>query len=180
MKLKLPAYGAALRAARREGRHPLCVHVIFGHDWKAQTFCQPLTRLLAQGEAHPVLAVKPEDFERGRFDWSVVAGLNVAVFNQNPSEFGVWVPSQKDPQFGVWKHTKDDGDYFKLWWLVGELGQFAAEIEVHANGMVETADAYALSMKWPSWPGWWPEATETQNAKRRQVWFRYASSRVGA
>jgi hypothetical protein len=34
-KLRLPAYGKALLAARRQGQHPRVVHVIYGEDeWR--------------------------------------------------------------------------------------------------------------------------------------------------
>lgn len=154
MKLKLPAYGAPLRAARRAGEHPLCVHVIFGDRWREPVQCSVWARTLVQG-AHPVLAVRPSEYAAGTLDWSVVTGLRVAVFDQNALAADVGGP---------------------LFVLLGELGRFAADIEVHSAiwSTSVQADELALMHKRDAWPAWWTEEVEKINEKRRANWFAAA------
>jgi len=67
--MRQPAYGAKLLAARRAGRVPLTVHVIYAEDphlnYRCNLFC---------GGDHPELKLKPAEFEPGRFDWHALTG----------------------------------------------------------------------------------------------------------
>lgn len=158
MKRKLPAYGAALRAARREGRHPPCVHLVFGRDWRAELNCDSLAATIFKGE-HPRTCVLPHEFQPGLYDWSIVTGLQVSVFDQECLQM----------------ETSS-----VLYPLLGELGAYAADIYVHSPGMAKvSADMLAMANKWGvDWPAWWPAEIEEKNAKRRSTWWSAATSAV--
>ncbi len=65
---KLPAYGARLLKARRSGKHPLTVHVVFGHDWRSVN--------------DPKICINPDEFLPGVFDWRCIAGVRALVMDQ--------------------------------------------------------------------------------------------------
>jgi hypothetical protein len=71
--MRQPAYGAKLLAARRAGRTPLTVHVVYAEDpyltYRCNLFCND----------HPELKLKPAEFEPGRFDWRALTGCLVEI-----------------------------------------------------------------------------------------------------
>lgn len=173
---KLPAFGAALRDRRRCGDHPPCVHLIYGYKWRAAPSCGAWAHVI--DGAHPELALKPDDYAPGLYDFGIVAGVQVCVFDQMHESF-----YHDDPVFGPQRPER-----FRFWWLIGELAAVAADVEIHqAPGpldMVTTWSAFELA-KWrrrhyldsgvsvnDGWPSWWSAQTEEANAKRREKWCR--------
>lgn len=173
---KLPAFGAALRDRRRRGDHPPCVHLIYGYKWRAAPSCGVYAAIIPG--AHPELALKPEDYAPGVYDFGVVAGLQVCVFDQVGE-----AAYHEDPLFGPAR-----AQFIRFWQLVGELAAVAADVEIHkAPGLLDvvaTWSAFELAA-WrrrhyldagvavnDGWPSWWSAQTEEANAKRRQKWCR--------
>jgi hypothetical protein len=68
-RLKLPAYGKRLLEERRAGNHPLEVTLVYGDKW--WDFEQPK------------LCIKPDEFEPGKYDFSVCAGIHVIVIDND-------------------------------------------------------------------------------------------------
>jgi hypothetical protein len=172
IRKKLPAFGAALRDRRRRGEHPLCVHLIYGHKWRAAPKC-------AWGSVirgvHPELALKPEDFAAELFDFSAVMGLQVCVFDQMGE--AAWY---EDPCFGpVRPH------FTRFYHLLGELASVAADIEIYSPAFGRerwrACELAAMGRRRQlagdaemnhGWPSWWSAETEQNNAKRRDRWCR--------
>lgn len=168
-RLKLPAYGAALRELRRTGTHPLCVHLIFGFHWRAPCVC--FWQNVVKG-AHPLLALKPSDYAPGLYDFSIVTALQVCVFDQEGAA---------DPLDDV-----DRGPQ-RPWWcgafyrLLGELAAFAADVEVYSPRVFGSERRSAYELAWEAsrrvsprgWPCWWSHSIEVANAKRRDTWARH-------
>ena len=174
-RLKLPAYGKALLARRRAGEHPLCVHLIIGNDWRAPCVCT----WCALGDMHPLLAIKPEDCQPGRFAWGLTAGLNVVLFDQQ----GLALDFKQRSIFSK------PYDYGPLYAVIGEIARHAADIEISAPGWRTTESAYLLAWSGRDyrftndvehnhgWPCWWSAETEVINAQRRQTWLRAVDER---
>lgn len=170
-RLKLPAYGRALLEQRRAGEHPLCVHVIVGDDWRAVLDCT----WLGFGCAHPVLALRPEDCAPERFDWHLVAGLNVVVFDQ-AGLMAVYQPADAS-------HARPWG-HGPIYAVIGEIARYAADVEIRSG--TELANAHFLAQlardvrfkndpeQNHGWPAWWSAETEALNAQRRQTWCKAA------
>lgn len=172
MKKKLPAFGGALVERRRRGDHPLCVHLIYGYKWREPHACFWGERSIP-GE-HPLLALKPLDYQRGLYDWRIVTGVYVAVFDQGHEPF-------------------DDLDHGppRPWWcyplysLLGELAQHAAEVEVYRNDDRFAVGDLASSARFNArthghrnspelnhgWPHWWSASIAENNAERVITWF---------
>lgn len=155
--MKLPAYGRALIDARREGRHPACVVVIFGYDWTPK------------GTA-PRLAVKPSACLG--LDWSCVAGLSVQVDDRTRDD--------EDP-FDEHGNRKL---YFLLGEIARRCAWLT--FEATENLAHEPAHSFAyLHRRWDTahrrwiWPAWWSEEINAQNAANREQWHREAIEWLG-
>lgn len=164
---QFPPYGAALMDRRRRGDHPLCVHLIYGYKWRAEVECwwAPIVAGM-----HPVLAVKPSEYEPGRYDWSLVTGLQVCVFDQDGAA-SPWVDLNDGPP-PQWWHAR-------LYALIGELAQFAADVEIYsplafgkerwsAHELARQATAKNRGQR----PHWWSAETQQNNAERIRTWTR--------
>lgn len=135
----LPPYGRPLLQARRQGVHPRVVGVVFGDDWR--------------GAQRPFLAVSPARFVPGRYDWRVVAGVNVVLFDRAGAVAG------GDCQ----------DDFFAL---IGELVDADAYVELRypQGGQWVTLDpglwAYDHRINDPQrrWPVWWSDAREARHS----------------
>ena len=157
--LKLPAYGKPLLACRRAGDHPLSVALIFGHQWRAEV-----------GEM-PILAIHPEDYAPGVFDFHVVAGLRVEVHDQE-----MWAAERNEnvlpPTFGVFYD------------LLTELARFAAPLAVvwpaksgwdsiEAGELAREARWFDRAAHQLQWPRWWSEALHADYQLRWTEWMTY-------
>lgn len=142
--MKLPAYGRALVDARRAGNHPERVAFVFGDDWRAP---------------QPRLALRPDDYERGKYDLRPVAGVPVDL-HQRSEEHGKFLE------------------------LAGELARWAAEVRLHVPyplfiGQREAQPTIVdvRELAWCSreladgrsrWPAWWSEEIDRQYVQRRE------------
>jgi hypothetical protein len=161
---KLPAYGKQLLLARRAGQHPLVVHLVFGNRWRQAGACT----WPGCGPEHPLLALTPQDYAPGLFNFSVLTGLQVALFDQDAH--------------GA---TKDG----PLHLLMGEVAQWSAEVEVISPAFERVEAAHILAYqardyrhfedaeKNHGWPCWWSAEIESVNGKRRQTWSAAAAER---
>ena len=157
--LKLPAYGKRLLLARRAGDHPLEVALIFGHDWRADV-----------GDV-PILAINPEDYAPGAYDFHCVAGVRVAVHDQEMAA-AVCDEVATPPSFGA---------FFDL---LGELARIAAPVAVfwppRSTWKAREASSLAFEARWPDreaqrmqWPRWWSDALEADYQRRWEQWMAY-------
>jgi hypothetical protein len=168
-KKKVPAYGAALRERRRGGEHPLCVHLIYGFTWNKP--CECWYTIILPGE-HPRLALKPEDYAPGLYDFSVVAGVQVCVFDQDSR-----AQRYESPDYGPARPR-----HFYLYALLGELAWFAADVELHSPALDMATSAFRLARQQhrrgrelnDGWPFWWSTELEEKNGRQRETWCRAA------
>ena len=154
---KLPAYGKALQLARRAGDHPLVVHLIYGDKW----FEEPLCGWNCAGAAHPKLALRPAEYEAALYDFRLVTGLQVALFDQ--------AEASADPQNKVFD-------------LIGEIARWSADVCLHLSDDFSIS-AHVLAQirrryvdmndasKNHGWPRWWSADTERANEQRRNTWL---------
>lgn len=159
---RLPAYGAKLRDLTRSGVLPLCVHVLYGFDWKARPQC--CWDVAIEGP-HPLLAIRPPEFVPGTLDFSVVTGLKVCVFDRD-GRSGDFL------ERNVERFTTEAKAVYSL---LGELAAYAAEVEVYSPlSAVARWSAHELAARQarPEWPFWWSAELEVINAKRRNTWQR--------
>lgn len=148
-----PAYANRLIEARKAGQHPASAVVVFGHQWR--------------GYAEPILAIKPEEYEPGMFDFRAIAGLPVDVVDQ----------------VGEWRLFDD---WPALYWLAAEVAEWAAEVQVHSvaweeNSVYGRIDMEILAQacrleRWavseaPHWPSWWPEKLNEDYGRRNQQYW---------
>lgn len=162
---KLPAYGKQLLNARRAGDHPLCVHLIFGRDWKAATRCA----WAHLPGAHPLLCVHPVDYAPGMYDFRAVTAVMVALFDQ-------------DALAGECPWRGDQADFGRLYDLAGELARYAAGVDIHSL-WERPRDAREIAHAWRAhaernnpeknhgWPRWWSEDIERDHTRRRFAWL---------
>lgn len=170
IRKKLPAYGAALLTARRTGEHPRCVHLIYGNNWRAELSCS----WRAMPGEHPMVALKPEDYTPGAYDFAVLTGVHVAVFDQIGAAGQYREPDRANPSGSEW------GLFYML---LGEVAQFAAQVEFQSPALkgVTKADVLAFCMRASSrradaalnhgWPEWWSQDIEEKNERRRHLWL---------
>ena len=157
--LKLPAYGKQLLLRRRTGEHPLEVALILGRDWRADV-----------GEI-PILAINPEDYAPGKFDFHVVAGLRVVVHDQDmhAEECDDYV---RPPAFGVFYD------------LLTELARSAAGVYIRWPEKLgwEEQEVRWLARQWQrwdraasrmQWPRWWSDELNADYLRRWSDWMRY-------
>lgn len=144
--MKLPAFGKSLLEARAQGAHPRLVQVIFGEDWRP-----------ARHDA-PLLAMKPEGYAPGLYDWRLLAGLEVEVYVRAPEP-----ENWNDCAFCL---------------MAGEIADWATSIELFfPDGIWEEIAAFAWAVKLTnndrSWPRWWsPARAEAYDRRWKQAFER--------
>ena len=154
-RLKLPAYGKRLLDARRKGLHPLDVCLVYGGKW------------FEVDEVHRV-AITPEDYAPGKFDFHMLAGLRVTIYDQLA---GGWEIDDKvaPPKYG------------KFFDLVREVAAAGAVVMVRWPKGTEPRTQLLLDIvepcKWFDraagafvWPGWWSDALQAQQIAAAKAW----------
>lgn len=165
-RLKLPPYGKPLLMARRQGRGVSSIHLVYGERLDVDGRCDEACPGQHAG-GHPRIVVKPSEFRPFVYDWTLVTGCHVAVFDDRP-----------DLIAGARSFYE----------LLGELGRFAGPVHVYRSEPVReigggvwvfesrfqwdaaglAADSFRESGRWPMW---WPKETEALNAPRRRTWW---------
>lgn len=154
----LPPYGRALLDARRQGRHPATVHVLYGEKPGKLPW--------------PRLVVFPQRFSPGRFDWRVVAGVRVVLVD------GIEAFYDMD-----W----DADRYSDLFTLIGELVDARAYVQLRhvRDGAWVTVDADALAFGFRAprarrmqWPGWWSDARDAMQRSAYDLWLADRSAAI--
>lgn len=153
MTATLPAYGKALLAARRAGRHPAGIRVFWGRDWRDST---PWLESPPQSLAfawRPRLAVDPEKYAPDTLDLRLLAGCEVVIYDRET------LP----------RRVLDNAE--ALAWFVGEAARWALRVDILTGPHFQTAEAWAYSeRRWDAgrramvWPAWWPEAVHERRA----------------
>lgn len=107
---RFPAYGKRLYERRLQGDHPWGIDFIYGEDW---------VRVDAATSIFDLLAIKPQDYRPGLFDFRVVAGLAVHLIDRSSIE--------------CWFADEDDEGFDKFWHLIGELGRWSGRLSVSSS-----------------------------------------------
>jgi len=141
---RAPAFAKQLLAQRREGRHPLVVHLEYSEHWFRRDRCNFFC------EEHPFVSVKPSEFEPGRFDWHVLTGVCVELFDPGGELDGGTPAAPQSPE--------------RLRQLVLEVGRLAGPIWIYGPHR-----SFPLA---PQWLPWWTPELEAINGKRREAWGR--------
>ncbi|HKQ24115.1 MAG TPA: hypothetical protein VJT81_06700 [Burkholderiales bacterium] len=148
--MKLPAFGKSLLAARQKDRHPEAIQVIYGEDWTPAR------------EDVPLLAVKPEQFAPGIYDWRGVAGVPVEVHlrARPPSDWG---------RAGVC-------------FLSAEIAEWSPFVEVYGNdGSCQDIRVLAFACRVAQrWPVWWSESLDFDYGRRQETYFTELTRPVAA
>lgn len=155
-QLKLPAYGKALLAARRAGRHPAVVVVVYGQDWSVPGVWARL-------------AVKPG--AALGLDWRCVAGVGVQVLDRSTA-----AEDDYDAQ-------GNREVFFLLGEIARYAACVAVEtpepLFAHQQGR---GQAQAQVLAWcartvkpgshrMAWPAWWSEDIDKINERNRRQWL---------
>lgn len=152
-RLKLPAYGKQLVAARRGGALVPVVRVHFGDDW---------------AEPHqdvPLLIVRPRDYAPGTLDWSSVVGSMVDILDYSMPE---------DWQAPVYFLAGEIARFAAVWIVRGDDRMTADCAAFWARQVIfRTTGA-------PAWPAWWSDEIEAGHAERQSTWFARGLKRAGA
>lgn len=161
---RLPAYGKQLLERRRAGDHPLEVALIYGQDWWQNVHDLPR------------LAIAPEEYEPGRFDFRMVAGLKVTLIDQVAGGL-INMRLRAPNRFGIFYE------------LVRELAEADAYVEVIWPAWCDRLPAAAMHLAWFGratmaralgqycWPDWWSEALDRKQSKRFIAWCQDSVTR---
>lgn len=149
-----PAYANRLIALRDAGRHPARVAVVYGNNWR--------------GYDVPILAIRPEEYQPGLFDFRSVTGLPVEVVDQ----VGEWPEVDGSPV---------------LFWLAAEVAEWACEVVVHSvawpdGGVYGFAQMDSLAFgckRGPEWPVWWSDKKMEEYGKRNRLHYAEKLAAVG-
>lgn len=156
-RLKLPPYGRQLLERRRAGDHPLEVALIYGHDWRADV------------GGVPRVALNPEDYVPGKYDFGFLAGLRVTIHDQdlNADECN---PTTTPPTYG------------KFYDLIAEVAKFVACLDLRwparSGWPPREAAEFARCCRWHDhaagrmqWPRWWSDALAAEYTRRWPAWL---------
>jgi hypothetical protein len=174
--VKLPAYGRALMNRRYAGWHPLYVRVIYGEDWE-------LIRDDWFTDIHAYVAVRPSDYQPGRFDWRCAAGSAVTVFDQAKAAGEIGLDNGAEEGWG------------KFYYLLRELSQMCGPLEfltaARIYGEADRRPIYYVPApifafecrtrpRGPSRPWWWPESMDLMHAEKIHAWGHAVKQRAPA
>jgi hypothetical protein len=148
--MKLPAFGKSLLQARFQGGHPELIQVIYGDLW-----------VPARDDA-PLLAVKPQEFAPGIYDWRCVAGVAVE-FHHRAQEPEDWARAA-------------------VGFVASELAEWSPCVElVFADGLHYDVAVLAFACRSArKWPTWWSERLEFDYGRRKEAYFTERLRRVAA
>jgi hypothetical protein len=134
--MKLPAHGRALLDARRAGKHPSHVEVIFG----------PARPPMRAAAGVPVLGVIPE-WRPQDLNWLPVAGCIVVLHDDS-------LPASAPVPDDLWD--------LDIWSVGGAIADRAAAVVVrtHFGSIVTMHGAARLARLAGGWPHWWSEVRE--------------------
>lgn len=146
LRKKLPAFGRVLLQARRQGQHPQEVTVVYGEHWR--------------GVPVPKVCVTPLDYQPGKFDWRVIAGVKVILIDlgKGLSDFNI-----EANQFGF------------FYSLIAELVAMDAYVVVRyperGQWAEQEADSLAFVCRWArKWPSWW---SDDLDRRQKAAFFGY-------
>ena len=139
--MKLPAFGKPLLASRQQDQHPEVIQVIYGEDWTPAR------------EDAPLLAVKPDQFAPGIYDWRCVAGVPVELHHRAAMPLD-WARA------GVCL-------------LAAELAVWSPVVNIHfSDGRRDHVSLLARACRVSGrWPVWWSEALEFDYGRRQETYF---------
>lgn len=152
-KKKLPAYARALLEARRRGEHPEVVNLCYGDRWRAVSA--------------PSIAIDPKEYEPGKYDFHVLAGLKVVVVDQLAGGFEI-DETVSPPVFGKFFDLLREVAAFDTWIVI----EWPQNIEPRHQDACDVAwtwrrrDPAAGKVVWPAW--WSEEINEMQFRRARQ------------
>lgn len=155
--MRLPAFGKAFLEERRSGRHPATVGIVYAPSWSG-----------VDTSPHPRLALKPEEYAPRRFDWGLVAGLWVIVYDWAGGAFECEPEANR---FGVFYD------------LVAELAATPAFVELRwpaQTWVSRHADLLAWEQRRAvkgrfEWPRWWSEQQQRTQEARFAAWVQWRS-----
>lgn len=125
----------------------------------------------------PKICLKPEEYEPGKYDFHMLAGLHVTVVDQlaQSAEVNEFV---LPPTFG------------KFYDLLAEIAAADAWVTVEYPAPIEprtrNLEDLALDAKWWSrelrayqWPRWWNDELEAKHARRWSAWHMWRAYDLG-
>ena len=176
-RLRLPPFGKQLLMDRRQGKAVRSIHLMYSERLDGDGRCDEACPGQHAG-GHPRLVVKPSEFRPFVYDWTLVTGCHVAVFDDRP-----------DLIAGA-------REFYEL---LGELGRFAGPVQVYRaepdrpvtrphRTQLMPVEQEVCAWRWQfcwdtgvtvsefvragaQWPSWWPPETEALNAPRRRRWW---------
>jgi len=154
-RLKLPAYGKRLLIQRRAGIHPLDVALVYGDRW--------------WDAPDPRVAIDPKDYEVGKFDFHVLAGLRVTIHDQLGASFDA-DPVLRPPSYG------------KFYDLLHEVAAANAYVVIRWPKNVDPRETellqQAFGCRWWSrelrstqWPRWWNDDLNERQLDAAVAWL---------
>lgn len=154
--VKLPAYGKQLLAARRSGKHPAVVVVVYGQDWSVPGVWARL-------------AVKPK--AALGLDWHCVAGVGVQVLDRSTAAEDDYDAQGNRELFFLLGEIARHAACITV--------QTPEPLFMHQTGRGQApADLLAwCARRWDGaarrmlWPAWWSEEIEKINERNRNQWL---------
>lgn len=158
-RLKIPAYGKKLLNERIANIHPIDVRVVYGEKWWE---IDP-----------PKICIKPPEFEPGKYDFRMLAGLRAIVVDQANAILDL------DCAVLPWKF----GKFFDL---LGELAAADAYVcidqgqsLVDAQMIAEGSRYFDADRRPNQWPRWWNEELNEKQEKRKTFWLTHQAYELG-
>jgi len=158
---KSPAYAKSILEARRSGRHPQLLHVVYGHDWDVP-------------EGTRRVAVKPG--AALGLDWRCAAAVGVQVLDRSRGAEDNYDAEGNRELFFLLGEIARAAAFVQV-----ETPEALTASDRPAGPGRCYADIYAfLSRKWDrgarrfTWPAWWSEEIENTHAQNRKRWIAEA------
>ena len=146
--MRLPAHGRGLWQQRRMGKHPIAAQLIIGSDWKAR---------LPENE-FPRMCLKPQAWHTGTFtyDWRVVEGLDVYVFDTRQAKEITLGPADWDSWFWLLADVRSHARTVVIFTPTIEFKDPAAELAPERELLtlawcLRRYDSATQRFLWPPW-----------------------------
>lgn len=170
---KLPAYGKQLLAARRAGRHPAVVTVVYGQDWSVPGVWARL-------------AVKPK--AALGLDWHCVAGVGVQVLDRSTAAEDDYDEQGNRELFFLLGEIARHAAAVQVRTPEPLFAHQSGGGEAHADLLAFCARRWDPVARRMVWPAWWSDETDARHGRNFELWMaetmRYLKSisaeRVGA